>query len=77
MEWRVLYIFMPPGNIFFCRCLLGGEYVPCTRRVPGGVIVGDTARSVVVGLPVQCVTDVNCSSAINYFPLFVDLTDEE
>ena len=50
-------------------CILGGVYVPCIYRMPGGVIVGDSG--------LRC-----CGPAFNvwgqwfernYFPLFVNL----
>ena len=44
------------------------EYVPCSNRMPGGVIVGDTGLCRCV--PVRCVKS-KCSSAISSFRLLV------
>ena len=43
--------------LYYVRCLLGGVYVPCINRVPGGVIVGDLGLCCCV--PVQYVTSIN------------------
>ena len=47
-------------------CLLGGVYVPCINRMPGGVNVGDYGLCCV---PVQSVTLI---VRVNYFPSPVD-----
>ena len=49
-------------------CLLGGVYIPCIHRMPGGVVVGDSGLSVVA-----CMFNVRRQLLErNYFPLFVD-----
>ena len=55
-----IYIYicfiMPLRNILFWGCLLGGVFVPCFHRMPGGVIAGDSGLSSCV--PVQFVTSI-------------------
>ena len=43
--------------------LLGGVYVPCMYRMPGGVIVGDSGLCC-CGPACNAIGDVNCSSVI-------------
>ena len=62
VEWRV-YNYMPSGNILFLGCLLGGDYVCCVHRMPGGVIEGDSGLCC-CGPAFNVMCDVNCSSAI-------------
>ena len=44
-------------------CLLGGVYVRCNHRMPGGVIVGDPGLCC-YGPAFNVMCDVNCSRAI-------------
>ena len=44
------------SSVFLSGCLLGGVYVLCINRMPGGVLVGDLGLCCCI--PVQCVMSI-------------------
>ena len=52
-------------------CLLGGVYVRCTHRMPGGVIVGDSGLCCCCGPAFNVMCDVDCSSAVTSHCLLI------
>ena len=70
--WNGGYIICHQGTSFFWGCLLGGVYVHCIHRMPGGVIIGDLGLCR-CGPAFKVMCDVNCSSVFTSHCLLVQI----